>query len=114
MRFWTDAARHAVQAINLSPSRTLRKNYCPKGVWRGTGVSYSDLKLFGVRHGDWRLLTGPQQKHKLSAKAWPCQHLYTLQDGDGWMLWDLTSQRVMKSRDVLFHGDTTHFQDWVQ
>ena len=67
VRFWVEAARHAVQAINLSPSRTLSKDSCPKGVWRSKEVSYSGLKSFRCKA--WRLLTGLQRKDKLSEKA---------------------------------------------
>lgn len=104
VKFWSDAARHAIRAINLSPSRTLPKDSCPKMLWRRGKVSYSHLKSFGCKA--WRMLTGPQRSNKLSEKARPCLHLYSLPDGDGWMLWDITSQRTVKSRDVIFHEDS--------
>lgn len=51
------------------------------------------------------MLTGPQRVSKLTEKARPCIHLYTLSDGDGWMVWDINSQRPMKSRDVIFQEE---------
>lgn len=103
VRFWTDAARHAVQSINLSPSRALSRNECPKGLWKDQKLLYTGLKSFGCK--TWGRLTGPQPQDKLSEKARPCLHLYTLSDGDGWMLWDLSLQRAVKLRDVIFHED---------
>lgn len=52
------------------------------------------------------MLAGLQQKDKLSEKARPCLHLYTLLDGKRWTVWDLKSQRMIKSRDIIFHEDT--------
>lgn len=34
VRFWSDAARHAIQPINLSPSKSIPQGTCPKEMWR--------------------------------------------------------------------------------
>lgn len=51
------------------------------------------------------MLTGPQHVSKLTEKARPCIHLYTLSDGDGWIVWDITSQQPMKTKDVIFQEE---------
>lgn len=48
------------------------------------------------------MLVGPERQDKLSEKSRPCLHLYSLPDGHGWMVWDLVSQKAVKSRDIIF------------
>ena len=101
VRFWEDATRHAVLSTNLSPSRSIPSNSSPSGLWKKLDVvKYTRLRAFGCKA--WRMLTGPQRHDKLSPKSRSCLHLYSLPDGDGWMLWDLVSQKAVKSRDVIF------------
>lgn len=47
------------------------------------------------------MITSPNLS-KLDKKGRDCVSLYTLNDGDGWMLWDTSLQRAVKSRDVVF------------
>lgn len=51
------------------------------------------------------MLTGPQRINKLTEKARPVIHLYTLPNRDSWMVWDIASQLPMKSRDVVFQEE---------
>lgn len=103
VRFWSDAARHAIQAIDLSQSQALPSESCPKVLWTHQKVSHSSLESFGCKA--WRILTGPQRVSKLTEKARPCLHLFALSDDDGLMVWEVMSQRAMKSRNLLFQED---------
>lgn len=103
VRFWEDAARSAVNGLNSSPSRTNPGQAAPVVLWEGKSTSYQRMRTFGCKC--WRLITGPARGGKLSPKSSPCLHLYTLSDGDGWMVWDLSLSRAVKSHDVLFFED---------
>lgn len=96
VRFWEDATRDAVTSTNLSPSRRIPENSCPVGLWKKLDtVKYSCLCSFVYKA--WRMLVGPQKEDKLLPESQPCLHLYSLPDGDGWMVWDLVSQKAVKS-----------------
>lgn len=51
------------------------------------------------------MVTGPTRGGKLAPKGSACLFLYTLPDGDGWMIWDLTLAKPVKSHDVIFFED---------
>lgn len=62
---------------------------------------YSSLRVFGCKV--LFLITGPTQGGKVSSKASECIHLYTLSDGDGWIVWDKQLRREVKTHDAVFY-----------
>lgn len=85
-RFWEAAARHAVSAYNITPTRTNEGKGCPYSIWKLKPASYTSMRAFGCKV--LRLITGPTQGGKLSAKASSCVYPYALPDGDGCMVCD--------------------------
>lgn len=121
IKFWEDAARHAIASINLSPTRVNEAKVPPFSLWSNKVPSYKRLCAFGCKA--FRLITGPARKHKLEKRAAECRHLYTLPDGDGWMVWDVSLKCAVKSHDVIFHEDQfpglcevskTNMNGWVE
>lgn len=102
-RLWEDSARNSLTGLNASPSRTNPGSSSPISMWEGKAASYSRLRTFGCNC--WRMITGPTKGGKLSARSSTCLYLYTLPDGDGWMVWDKALSRAVKSHDVLFIED---------
>lgn len=103
VRFWEDSVRHSLIGLNSSPSRTNPGSATPHTMWSDTPASYHRLRTFGCRC--WRMITGPTQGGKLSPKSSESLLMYTLPEGDGWMVWDLGLSRMVKSHDVIFFED---------
>lgn len=103
VNFWEDAAHHALTSINLSPTRANEGKLSPESLWTNKSPSYKRLRAFGCRA--YQLVTGPAEKSKLGSKTSNCLHLYTLPDGDGYMVWDLILNRAVKTHDVVHHED---------
>lgn len=119
-RFRESCAHHVMLSYNLTPTQTNTGKSSPHSLWKNTEASYSALWAFGCKV--FQMITGPTQGGKHSRKADPCLHLYSLPDGDGWMLWDIRLRREVKSHDVVFlenkfpgldqPSKKTH-QDWL-
>lgn len=103
VRFWEDAARHALISINLSPTQANECKVSPYSLCTGQTPLYKRLRAFGCK--TFRLITGPTRKGKLSKKLNDFIYLYTLSDGDGWMVWDFSLKRPVKTHDAVFHED---------
>lgn len=100
--FWEVAARHSISSLNMSPSRTNASNSSPHSLWTNTPESYKRLRTFGCHCH--RLLTGPSKGGKLSQKSVPCLYMYSLENGDGWMVYDIKLKKEIKSHDIVFFG----------
>lgn len=103
IKFWEDCARHALASINISPTRANENRVAPDDLWSDKPSSYKRLRAFGCKA--FRLTTGPFRGGKLSSKSNLGVHLYTLPDGDRWMVWDTALQRPFKTHDAVFHED---------
>lgn len=99
-RFWEASAHHSLISYNLTPTRANPGKTCPASLWKSQQVSYTNLRAFGCKC--FRKITGPSYAGKLANKANPCLHLYSLPDGDGWMVWDLHLSKQVKTHDVIF------------
>lgn len=101
--FWEESARNNLTALNASPSRTNPGSATPFSLFEDKATSYQRMKTFGCKC--WRMVTGPTRGGKLSPKGSACLYLCTLPDGDGWMVWDTTLAKQVKSHDVMFFED---------
>lgn len=102
-RFWKDSARNSLAGLNVSPSRSNPGASSPASLWYEKPPSYVRMRTFGCKC--WRMITGPTRGGKLSPKSAASLYLYTLPDGDGWMVWDTSLNRAVKSHDVIFIED---------
>ena len=101
--FWGEAVATVVNIINYSPSVPL-DGEIPEEVWRGRRVSYDRFKVFGCR----AFVHVPKdERAKLDSKTKECIYLGTPQDEFGYRLWDPTTRRIVRSRDVIFFEDQT-------
>lgn len=103
-KFWEDAAHHALTSLNLSPTQANESQTAPEFLWKNKPMSYTRLRPFGCKV--YRLVTGPAGRGKLSSKTSDALHLYTLPDGDGYMVWDSLINRAVKTHDAVHHEDT--------
>ena len=93
--------RTSIDLINLSPSIPL-KGDVPKRVLTGKDVSYDHLRVFGCR----AFVHIPKdERSKLDVKAKSCIFLGYGHEEFGYMLWDLMSKKIVKSRDFVFLED---------
>ena len=101
--FWGEAMRTTVDLINLSPSYPLEGDI-PKKVWTGKFVSFEHLRVFGCR----ALVHVPRdERSKLDRKTKQCIFLGYSNEEFGYRLWDPTTKKIIKSRDVVFFEDQT-------
>lgn len=99
--FWEASTHHAVMSYNLTPTRSNPVKASPETLWRSQLTSYSSICAFRCK--GFRKITGPSYGGKLASKSSPCLHLYTLPDGDGWMMWDIQMKKKVKSHNVVFY-----------
>lgn len=102
--FWADALRHTLHGFNSYPCVTPHGFVSPSSVPNSPPISFKNLHPFGCLA--WYKIPEAGRK-KLDPKAKSAILLSYLADGKGYRLWDLHSQAVVKSRDVLF--DETRF-----
>ena len=63
-------------------------------------VSYSHLKVFGCK----TFMYVPKEKRsKLDDKVTPCIFIRYENEEFGYKLWDSEKQKIVRSRDVMFH-----------
>ena len=73
-------------------------------VWTGKDVSYSHLKVFGCKAF---MHVPKEQRSKLDDKATMCIFIGYGDEEFGYRLWDSEKQKIVKSRDVMFHEHET-------
>ena len=99
--FWGEAMRTSIDLINHSPSIPLKCNV-PERVWTGTYVPYDHLRVFGCR----AFVHIPKdERSKLDVKAKPCIFLGYDHEEFEYKLWDPFSNKIVRSRDVVFLED---------
>lgn len=103
IKSWEDCARHSLASINLSPTQANKNRVAPDTLWSINPSSYKHLRAFGCKV--FRLITGPAWGGKLSSKSNLSIHLYTLPEGDGWMVWDINLKLPVKTHNTVFHED---------
>ena len=101
--FWGEAVNSTVYLINKSPSFPLDFDIL-QIVWIGKYVPYSHLKVFGCK----AFMHVPKEKRsKHDDKATLCIFIrYGDKEFDN-RLWDSEKQKIVRSRDVMFHEHET-------
>ena len=67
-------------------------------------VPYSHFKVFGCK----TFMHAPkEQRSKLDDKATPCIFIGYGDEEFGYRLWDLEKQKIVRSKDILFHEHET-------
>ncbi|CAN1791212.1 Retrovirus-related Pol polyprotein from transposon TNT 1-94 [Linum perenne] len=97
--FWGFAVLHAVHLINRLPSLVL-ENQSPVGVLTKAAVSYDHLKVFGCLAYMTVVTPG---RLKFDLRANPCVFLGFPNNTKGFILYNLVSNQISISRDVVFY-----------
>ena len=101
--FWGEAVNTVVYLINKWPSIPFDFDI-PQRIWTRKDVSYSHLKVFGCKAF---MHVPKEQRSKLDDKT--TLGIF-IGDGDeefSYRLWDSEKQKIVRSRDVMFHEHET-------
>ena len=101
--FWGEVVNTVVYLINILPSIPLAFDI-PQRVWTGKDVSYPHLKVFGCKAF---MHVPKEQRLKLADKATPCIFIGYGDEEFSYRLWDSEKQKIVRSRDVMFHEHKT-------
>ena len=92
-----------VDLINLSPSYPLEGDI-PKRVWTGKFVFFEHLRVFGCK----TFFHVPRdERSKLDSKTKQCIFLGYSNEEFGYRLWDPTTKKIIRNRDVILFEDQT-------
>ena len=103
--WWHFAMEHANNVLNMLPSKALN-NRTPYYMWTGKAPDVTRLRVFGClayAHLDGKKLP------KLEARAVPCVYLGHSTEGDGWKLWNWTTDKIIVCRSVEFFEGSSGF-----
>ena len=103
-QFWAEAVNTAVYLHNRSPTVAL-KDKTPYECWYGSKPNVSNLRVFGCLsfvHN----LDGKRQK--FDPKASKAIFVGYPQDTKGYKLYDLSSKRFVRSRNIIFYENNFH------
>jgi transposase InsO family protein len=106
-KFWAEALSTAVYLLNRSPTTALNE-MTPYEAWTGMKPSVSHLKAFGClayAH------IPKDERRKLDPKAKKCIHLGYGVVRKGYRLYDLSTSRIIYSRDVVFKESVLGIED---
>ena len=101
--FWGKAMRTTVNLIHLSPSYFLEGDI-PERVLIGKFVSFEHLRVFGCRAF---VYVPRDERSKLDSKTKQCIFLGYSNEEFGYRLWDPTTKKIIRSRDVVFFENQT-------
>ena len=101
--FWGEAVKTVVYLINRSPLVPLDFDI-PQRVWTRKDVSYSHLKVFGCKPF---MHVPKEQRSKRDDKATLCIFIGYGDEEFGYRLWNSEKQKIVKSRDIVFHEHET-------
>jgi hypothetical protein len=99
LRFWAEAAHTAVYTLNRTATRTLTGS-TPYEVWYKSKPSVSHLRIFG---SDAYVHIPKELRTKLSAKSQKGVFMGYSATSKAYRVWIPASQRIVESRDVIFH-----------
>ncbi|KAE8698382.1 putative ribonuclease H protein [Hibiscus syriacus] len=99
--FWAEAVNTACYLVNRAPSTAIELK-TPMEMWAGKPADYSNLHIFGSIV---YVMYNSQEISKLDLKSRKCKFLGYADGVKGYRLWDLTSRKVIISRDVIFVED---------
>jgi len=103
--YWADALATATHLINRLPTKTLNMS-TPFFALYGTHPSYHDLRAFGCTCYPNLTATTP---HKLAPRSSLCVFIGYSPDHKGYRCLDLTTNRVIISRHIVFDETTFPF-----
>ena len=100
---WGEAMRTTIDLINLSSSYPLEGDIQER-VWTRKFVSFELLRVFGCR----AFVHVPRnERSKLDSKTKQCIFLGYSSEEFGYRLWDPTTKKIIRSKDVVFFKDQT-------
>lgn len=86
------------------PSHVALEGKAPEEMWIGKMVDYSDLKIYDCPYF---VHIQDIQWSKLDSKSRKCIFLGFKKGVERFKLWDITSKKVIFSRDIIFNGKCT-------
>jgi hypothetical protein len=98
LNMWDYAVEHMNEIENMLPCKTIDSN-APAYMWTGRLPDVSRLRIFGClayAHLDGKKLP------KLASRSVPCAYLGHSLNGDGYKLWNWTTDKVIICRSVEF------------
>lgn len=116
-QFWGEAVCAAVNIINVLPNSS--NNMVPNELWGQKPCNMKLFKVFGCKAMVWK----PEQKRKkLDAKAYQCIFLRYADNAKAYRLFDLNTQKIVISRDVVFmenenkilDSSTSHSRNYIE
>ena len=100
---WGEAMRTTIDLINLSSSYPLEGDIQER-VWTRNFFSFELLRVFGCR----AFVHVPRdERSKLDSKTKQCIFLGYSSEEFGYRLWDPTTKKIIRSKDVVFFKDQT-------
>ncbi|CAI7873006.1 unnamed protein product [Closterium sp. NIES-53] len=108
--FWVTALRQVALVKNRVLATVGDKQWVPYTKWYGSAAVVNMLRAYGCMV----VFHMPKEKRgKLDASGRWGVHLGIAKDHKGWLLWDLTSQKLTVSRDVKFL-ESLYYREWKQ
>ncbi|CAI7854124.1 unnamed protein product [Closterium sp. NIES-54] len=108
--FWVTALRQVALVKNRVLATVGDKQWVPYTKWYGSAPAVNILRAYGcmvVFH------VPKERRRKLEASGRWGVHLGLAKDHKGWLIWDLTSQQLIVSRDVEF-PESLYYKEWKQ
>nr|QHA33696.1 Gag-Pol polyprotein [Atrato Retro-like virus] len=104
--FWAEATATAVYLINRSPTRGV--NTTPEEAWTNRKPNLAHIRVFGTH----AMAHIPKQKRKKwDGKAEKCILVGYEEGTKGYRLYNVNTDTVFKSRDVIFINEGSHVQN---
>ncbi|CAI7771816.1 unnamed protein product [Closterium sp. NIES-54] len=108
--FWVTALRQIALVKNRVLATVGDKQWVPFTKWYGSAPAVNMLRAYGCMV----VIHVPKEKRgKLEASGRWGVHLGIAKDHKGWLVWDLTSQKLTVSRDVKFL-ESLYCKEWEQ
>ncbi|GJP69925.1 hypothetical protein CLOP_g922 [Closterium sp. NIES-67] len=108
--FWVSALSQVALVKNRVLATVGDKEWIPYVKWYGSAPAVNMLRAFGCMV----VFHVPKEKRgKLEASGRWGAHLGIAKDHKGWLLWDLTTQKLTVSRDVKFF-ESLYYKEWKQ
>ncbi|CAI7841526.1 unnamed protein product [Closterium sp. NIES-53] len=108
--FWVTALRQVALVKNRVLATVGDKQWVPYTKWYGSALAINMLRAYGCMV----VFHVPKEKRgKLEASGRWGVHLGNANDHKGWLVWELTSQKLTTSRDVKFL-ESLYDKEWKQ
>ncbi|CAI7804243.1 unnamed protein product [Closterium sp. NIES-53] len=106
--FWVTALRQVALVKNRVLATVGDKQWVPYTKWYGSAPAVNMLRAYGCMV----VFHVPKEKRgKLEASGRWGAHLGLAKDHKGWLIWDLTRQQLIVSRDVKFL-ESLYYKEW--